>query len=60
MTDVATRDGEGESVDAREQIRGIRTDVIEFAAGETVVIASAIAGPHASRGEGSREAHCAC
>lgn len=60
MTDVATRDGEGESVDAREQIRGIRTDVIEFAAGETVVIASAIAGPHASRGEGSREAQCAC
>jgi hypothetical protein len=60
VTDVATRDGEGYSVDAREQTRGIRTDIIEFAAGETVVIASEIAGPHASRGGGSREGQCAC
>ena len=40
----------GQHVDAREQTRGIRTDVIELAAGETVVVASEIAGPHASRG----------
>ena len=52
-------DGEGESVDAREQIRGLRTNVIEFTAGETVVVASEITGPHASRGGGSREAECA-
>ena len=46
----------GQHIDAREQTRGIRTDVIELAAGETVVVASEIAGPHASRGGGSREA----
>ena len=43
----------GQHVDAREQTRGIRTDVIELAAGETVVVTSEIAGPHASRRGGS-------
>ena len=56
---MATRYVDGESVDAREQSHGVRTDVIEFTAGETTVVASEVAGTHASRGGAGarRDAH---